>query len=201
MLAVSEPLVRARHLKSVLAAVDRQPRRLELRARIGPTLVAAIEEATGTDWLPIGHDVAMAGALEAILGVEGLATFNREMMQQSLRGPLLRSLVELATHFLGLDAGAWASWVPRGWVLMFQGFGRWTIVRRGEGEVTLTLAELPPVCATDPVWPRSVASTLSGVLPAVGATGTVELESVDPPMGTAVYTMRWRAGRPAPPGT
>jgi hypothetical protein len=86
-------------------------------------------------------------------------------------------------------------------VLMFQGFGRWTIVRRGEGEVMLTLAELPPVCAADPVWPRSVASTLSGVLPAVGATGTVELDSVDPLQGIAVYTMRWRAGRPAPPGT
>ncbi len=200
MLAVPEPLVRARHLKSVLAAVDRQPRRQELHARIGATLVAAIEEAAGTDWLPIGHDVAMAGALEAVLGPEGLATFNREMMLQSLRGPLLRSLVDLATHFLGLDAGAWASWIPRGWVLMFQGFGRWTIVRRGEGEVMLTLAELPPVCAADPVWPRSVASTLSGVLPAVGATGTVELDSVDPLQGIAVYTMRWRAGRPAPPG-
>lgn len=201
MLAVPEPLVRARHLKSVLAAVDRQPRRQELRARIGPALVAAIEEAAGTDWLPVGHDVALAGALEAVLGPEGLATFNREMMLQSLRGPLLRSLVDLATHFLGLDAGAWASWIPRGWVLMFQGFGQWTIVRRGEGEVMLTLAELPPACAADPVWPRSVASTLSGVLPAVGATGTVELDSVDPLRGIAVYTMRWQAGRPAPPAT
>jgi hypothetical protein len=181
--------------------VDREPRRPELRARIGPSLVAAIEEATGTDWLPIGHDVAMAGALDAVLGPEGLATFNREMMLQSLRGPLLRALVELATHFLGLDAGAWARWIPRGWVLMFQGFGHWTIVRRGEGEVTLTLADLPPVCAADPVWPRSVASTLSGILPAVGATGTVELDSVDPLEGTAVYTMRWRPGRPAASAT
>jgi hypothetical protein len=200
MIAVPEPLVRARHLKSVLAAVDREPRRQELRARIGPALVTAIEEATGTDWLPIGHDVALAGALDAVLGPEGLATFNREMMLQSLRGPLLRALVELATHFLGLDAGAWARWIPRGWVLMFQGFGRWTIVRRGEGEVTLTLAGLPPECAADPVWPRSAASTLSGILPAVGATGTVELDSVDPQEGTAVYTMRWRPGRPAATG-
>ena len=199
MITVPEPLVRVRHLKSVLAAVDRHPRRPELRARIGPDLLTAVEEGTGTDWLPIGHDVAMAGALDAVLGPEGLAAFNREMMRQSLRGPLLSALVELATQFLGLDAGAWARWIPRGWVLMFQGFGRWTIVRRGQaevrgqGEVTLTLAELPPVCATDAVWPRSVASTLSGILPAVGATGTVELDSVDPLKGTVVYTMRWRA--------
>jgi len=198
---VPEPLVRARHLKSVLAAVDRQAERQEVRARIGPTRVAAIEEASGTDWLPIGHDVAMAGALDAVLGPDGLAAFNREMLLQSLRGPLLRALVDLATHFLGLDAGAWANWIPRGWVLMFQGFGRWTIVRRGEGEVILTLADLPPVCAADPVWPRSVASTLSGILPAVGAVGTVDLDSVDPLLGTAVYTMRWRPGPPASPGT
>lgn len=194
------PLVRARHLQIVLAAVDRQPRRQEIRDRFGPALTAAIEEATGTDWLPIDHDVAMAGALEAVLGQSGLAAFNRDMMLHSLRGPLLRSLVGLATQFLGLDPGAWASWVPRGWMLMFKGFGHWTVVRRGDGEVTLTLDRLPPVCATDAVWVRSVGSTLSGILPAVGAAGTVEVERVDPATGTVVYTMRWQANSPAAPG-
>lgn len=188
-----EPLVRARHLKQVLAAADRQPLRLALRDRIGPTLAYAIEEATGTDWLPVEHDVSMARALEAVLGQDGLASFNREMMQQSFRGPLLGALVELATHFFGLDAGAWATWVPRGWRLMFKGCGGWTVVRLGDGELSLTLAGLPAVCATDAVWPRSVASSLSGILPAVGAEGTVELASVDAARGTLVYTMRWNA--------
>jgi hypothetical protein len=198
---VPEPLVRARHLKSVLAEVDRQPQRQAIRDRIGPAVLADIEEATGTDWLPVVYDVAMANALELVLGREGLATFNRALMLQSLRGPLLRALVELATRMLGLDAGAWASWIPRGWPLMFQGFGRWTVVRHGEGEVTLTLTGLPPVCSADAVWPRSVASTLSGILPAVGAAGTVTLDSADPATGTLVYTMRWQAGRPTGSGT
>ena len=188
-----EPRVRARHLKQVLAAADRQPLRQALRDRIGPTLAYAIEEATGTDWLPVEHDVSMARALEAVLGPDGLASFNRELMQQSLRGPLLSGLVELATHFFGLDAGAWASWVPRGWRLMFKDCGGWTVVRHGEGELSLTLDGLPAVCAADPVWPRSVASTLSGILPAVGAEGTVELTRIDVARGTIVYTMRWGA--------
>ena len=196
-----DPLVRARHLQIVLAAVDRQPQRQEIRDRFGPALTAAIEEATGTDWLPIEHDVAMAGALEAVLGESGLAAFNREMMLDSLRGPLLRSLVDLATRFLGFDPGAWAGWVPRGWMLMFKGFGRWTVVRRGEGVVALTLDRLPPVCAADAVWPRSVGSTLSGILPAVGATGAVEVERVDPATGTVVYVMRWQASSPAATGS
>jgi hypothetical protein len=200
MIAVREPLVRARHLKLVLAAVDRQPQHQAIRDRLGKTVTAAIEEATGTDWLPVAHDVALACALEAVLGPAGLATFSREVGQQSFRGPLLRALVELATHFLGLDAGAWAGWIPRGWVIMFKGFGRWTVVRRGEGEVTLTLAELPPVCLAEGIWPRSVASTLTGMLTALDATGTVELDLIDQPKGTAVYTMRWRPGPPAAAG-
>jgi hypothetical protein len=195
-----DPLVRARHLKLVLAAADRQPQRQLIRERLGPTRTADIESASGTDWLPIEHDVAMARALEAVLGQEGLATFNREMMQQSLHGPLLRTLVDLATHFIGRDPGAWASWIPRGWMLMFKGFGRWTVIRSGEREVTLTLDQLPPVCAADAVWPRSVASSLSGLLPGVGATGTVELERVDPAGGAIVYAMRWQAGAPAADG-
>ena len=191
---MADPLVRARHLKTVLAAVDRQPRRQELRDRIGPVLAASIEESTGIDWLPVEHDVAMARALDAVLGPAGLASFNREMMQHSIRGPLLRGLLELATRFIGLDPGAVAGWIPRGWLLMFKGFGRWTVVRRGEREVVLTLDRLPPACAADSVWPRSVASSLAGILPAVGAAGTVELEQVDPATGTVVYVMRWQAG-------
>jgi hypothetical protein len=192
------PLVRARHLKLVLAAVDRQPSRQAIRDRMGPALAATIEEATGFDWLPVAHDVAMAGALDEVLGPAGLATFNREMMLQSFHGPLLRALAEVATRLFGLDAGAWASWIPKGWALMFQGCGRWTVVRNGEGEATLTVVGLPPECASDAVWPRSVASSLSGILPAVGVAGTVELEVVDPRLGTAVYIMRWEAKAPAP---
>ncbi len=195
---MSSPLVRARHLKQVLAAVDRQPNRQAIRDRMGPTLVATIEEATGFDWLPVAHDVAMAGALDEVLGPAGLATFNREMMLHSFRGPLLRALEEVATRLLGLDAGAWASWVPKGWALMFQGCGRWTVIRHGEGEATLTVVGLPPVCSSDAVWPRSVASSLSGIIPAVGAEGTVELERIDPREGTAVYAMRWNAKAKAP---
>lgn len=192
-----DPLVRARHLKQVLAAVDRQPQRQAIRERMGPALVAAIEQASGIDWLPVAHDVALARALDAVLGRAGLATFNREMMRQSLRGPLLHALSEIATRLLGLDAGAWATWIPKGWDLMFQGCGRCTVVRRGESEVVVTLAGLPPVCASDAVWPRSVASSISGMLPAVGAEGTVELDQVDLSSGTAVYTMRWQAERAA----
>jgi hypothetical protein len=199
-IALPSPLVRARHLKLVLAAVDRQPSRQAIRDRMGPTLVSTIEEATGFDWLPVAHDVAMARSLDEVLGPAGLATFNREMMLQSFRGPLLVVLAEIATRFLGLDAGAWASWVPKGWALMFQGCGRWTVVRHGEGEATLTVVDLPPECVSDAVWPRSVASSLSGIIPAVGAEGTVELERIDPRLGTAVYTMRWKAGRPAGTG-
>jgi hypothetical protein len=119
------------------------------------------------------------------------------MILQSLSGPLLRALVELSSYFLKPDPGSWATWVPRAWMLMFKGFGRWNVVRQGEGVVTLTLDRLPPVCAADAVWPRSVASTLSGILPAVGAVGTVELELVDPAKGTLIFSMRWQAASAA----
>jgi hypothetical protein len=193
-------MVRARHLKQVLEAIDRVPRRQAIRARIGVEVTGAIEAATGTDWLPVALDVALAGALDAELGPQGLVAFNQGMMRDAFRGPLLRALVEAATHVLGLDAGAWARWVPKAWGLMFRDCGHWTVARRDQGESLLTLSGLPPVCAGDAVWPVSVASALSALLPAVGSAGTVRLESLDLASGTAVYCMRWGEGPPGPGG-
>ena len=189
-----EPSVRARHLKEVLESIDRQPRRGEIRAAVAPGVLAAIEEATGTDWLPVEHDVALANALHAVLGADGHYAFNVDTFQHATRGPLLRALVALATAFFGYDAGRWGSWLPRAWTLIFSECGTMTVERR-EGEATLTLTGLPPACAGDEVWPRSVASALSSMLPMVKVEGSVELRSIDPAAGTATYLMRWRTGR------
>jgi hypothetical protein len=189
-----EPLVRARHLKVVLEGVDRHPRREAIRAALPPPVLAAIEEATGSDWLPVSADVAMANALHAVLGPGGLDAFNLETFQHATRGPLLRALVALATSVFGIDVGAWIGWVPRAWALIFVDCGRMTVSRR-HGEATLTVTGLPAVCAGDAVWPRSVASALSAIFPVANASGTAELSSVDPATGTAIYLMRWRTSR------
>jgi hypothetical protein len=188
-----EPKVRARHLKVVLQAVDQHPRRDAIRAAIAAPVLAEIEDATGTDWLPVAHDVAMANGLHAALGADGLDAFNLETMQQATQGPLLRALVALATSVFGFDMGSWVGWAPRAWRLIFYACGTMTVTR-GAGEATVTLTGLPPVCAGDAVWPRSVASALSAMLPVTRAVGTVVLQSVDADRGTAVYLMRWRTG-------
>jgi hypothetical protein len=189
---VTDPAVRARHLKSVLAAIDGEPRREEIRRRSGEGVTAAIEGSGGSDWLPVAHDVALARALDAVLGPEGLATFNQRMMLQSFEGPLLRTLVQTAMAVIGADPAALARWIPKGWQLMFQGCGSWRVEPSGATSVALTLTEMAPACAEDPVWPRSVASALSAVPVLARVVGSVELVRIDPPARTARYAFTWR---------
>jgi hypothetical protein len=190
-----EPLVRARHLKSVLAAMDRLRERDAVRARLPASMPERVEAAHGSDWLPIEHDLAFARALHAVLGKRELDVFNRRMLVASFQGPLLRTLVQTAVELLGVDPGAWARWIPKGWRLVFRDCGTWTIDRIGPREVVLRLSDLPAVCAEDPVWPGSVGSSLSSILDLADARGDLALDSVDAAARTATYTMRWEPQR------
>jgi hypothetical protein len=192
---MSEPVVRARHLKQTLEAIAALPEHAEIRARIGDRVLRDIEGSHGFDWLPIEHDLAMVGAEREVLGTDRQAAFARAVVNASFRGPLLGRLVESAMRLTGMDPAGWIRWIPRGWSLIFSGCGAWSVGAKGaDGTVVFRLAQLPEQLL-DEVWARSLAASLSAIVDLAVATGGVELRSLDAAAREATFVLRWAPAR------
>lgn len=194
---MGEPLVRARHLKSTLAAADRSRVRDGVRAALPQGLAEAIEAANGFDWLPAANDVALVRAIHGALGDVEHDAFSRRVIREAFEGPLLGALVASGLRLFSGALVPAAHWIPRGWALVFRDCGEWKVELMAPGAVDLDLRELPPVCVQDSVWPRSVASSLSALLDLARVAGTVRLTALDAAAGAASYQIRWEpAGQP-----
>lgn len=190
---MGEPLVRARHLKTTLAAVDRSRVRGTVRAALPGGLAAAVEAADGFDWLPAENDVDLVRAIHAALGDAEHDAFSRSVILEAFEGPLLGPLASFALRLFPGGLMAWAHWIPRAWALVFRDCGEWKVEGVGPGAVDLQLRWLPPMCVQDAVWPGSVASSTSAILALARVRGTLRLTGLDRATGTASYQIRWQA--------
>jgi hypothetical protein len=187
------PLVRGRHLKLLLESAERQVHSAAVLERLDVGSLGAIREASGLDWLPLEHDLALTRALYEGLGAAAAGRFFRAHTLGSFDGPVLRTMVHTAVRLFGLEPGAWARWVPKGWQLLFRGCGDWTVGEAGPGRVTLTLSAMPPACAEDPAWLRSVGSSLEALLDLARVRGVVELAPREAGAAEATFALRWSA--------
>lgn len=190
----AEPRVRARHMKALLAAVERLPPReaaIVLEGVAQPTR-ATIADATSVDWLPGALNLEVTRALYQGLGPQGGERFFRSVLAESFSGPLLKVVVEAALRVFRADAGSFAGWVGKGWPLVFRDCGRWTVERAGEREALLRIEDLPPAFAQDEFWLGSVGHSLSAFFDVARTTGSVGLEQAEPAAGRAHFRLVWR---------
>jgi hypothetical protein len=194
----SEPVIRARHLRSILEHVARlpEPSRGAVLGAIGPGPIAAVEESASSDWLPFALDLELTHAIGRVLGPERQHRFFQQQQLESFRSPLFRVLVDSATTLFGLDPGSWARWIPRGWGVLFRGCGEWIVDRAERGVVHAALISPPAGCLEDDVWLHSVASSFSAFLVLARTEGEFALVRVDRTREAALYRMRWAVRRP-----
>ncbi len=187
-------LVRARHMKSRLEAIRKLPAADAERvlARIPPELERHVAEASSIDWLDMRIDLEVTRAIHAGLGEAGFARFFREAQAEAFSGPLLKIVVEAVLRVFRWDAAAFAGWVGKGWGLVFRNCGTWRTERVGPGEAQLRIEALPPECAEDDVWLRSVSHSLSAFFAVANAPGECTLDAIDAAAGTASYRVSWR---------
>ncbi len=188
-----EPAVRARHLKALLSFADRQPGEVaaRVRQRMGPEALRRIADASGIEWLPFELDLDLTRHVHAVLGPDEFVRFFRQQTLAAFEGPLLKTLVDTAVRMFGLDPMSWARWVPMGWSLLFRNCGAWTSETAVPGTVVLRLSGAPAAAAGDPVWPDSVAASLSALVDMARARGRVEAARGP---GAIVFTMTWTKG-------
>lgn len=190
--APPEPLVRARHVKSTLAFSDELPEGPLVREATPPRIVEAIDRASGMDWLPVGHDVALTRALFTVLGPSRHATFCTDHVLRSFQGPILRPIAEAAVRLLGRDLASMARWIPKGWWLVFRDCGSWiTEPMNGTGEIWLRYAGVPEACLAERAWMKAVGHSMSAVPVLAGFPGRITLEQLDPAAREARYVLRW----------
>jgi hypothetical protein len=179
-------------MKSLLEAVGRLPPRDAevVRDRLGPAALAAIDDATGVDWLPAQLNLDLTLALHAALGDPRFGRFFRQELARAFSGPLLKVIVEAALRVFHADAAAFAGWVGRGWPLLFRDCGSWIVERAGVREAVVRVHDLPPAFVND-VWLRSVGHSLDAFWDLARVRGTVTLTASDPQQRTATYRIAW----------
>jgi hypothetical protein len=189
------PVVRGRHLKINVAAVTSRPDGVALVARLPPELLRQVADAGGLDWLPVEHDIAMARILYQAMGAEEADEFYRAQGLATLQGPLLETMVRIATDVLGLDPARLARWLPKGLHMIYRGVGTWSVGEPSQGKdrVRLDALGLPEVCVEDPVWLRAVGQALSAMLVVAGVPGRVELLPRSQSSRDATFEFSWGA--------
>jgi hypothetical protein len=190
----ARPLVRARHMKSILEAVEKLPPQEaeRVRALVTPEIVQAVRDATSVDWLPVETNLTVTRSIHQALGEAAFYRFFRDMLRDSFSGPLLRIIVEAAFRVFRVDAASFAGWVGRGWGQVFRSCGSWVVDRVGDGEARLRIESLPDVCLRDDVWLRSVAYSLDAFWLFARTSGECALLAKDPERGTATYRLAWK---------
>jgi len=193
---VLEPAVRARHLKSVIAAADALPGGRAVRDALPGRLIAEVERASGFDWLPVEHDVAMVRASAAVLAPDAFERLWRAVVIEGVEGPLLGLLMRTAVCMFGYDPAEFARWVPKAWSMVFRDVGVWTSSLVTGGSAVLRLEGLPPACRV-PAFPRSVACSLGAIPVLTGRSGSARVLDASEEDGAVSFELSWGAAQEA----
>ena len=191
---VDGPGVRARHMKNLLASIDRLPpdESGRVRALVPDPLARAVADATSIDWLPLEVNLVVTRALHEGLGDARFYRFFRDQLVEAFSGPLLRVIVDAALRVFRVDATSFTSWVGRGWGLVFRDCGAWAVEGAGPGMARLRIEALPGACVEDEVWLRSVAHSLDAFWVLARTQGECAYAGRDVARGVATYALRWK---------
>src|SRR5512145_1370651 len=103
---VHGPAVRARHMKSLLEAIELLPpgEAERVRVLVPDPLVRSVADATSIDWLPLEANLVVTRAVHGGLGDARFYRFFRDQLVEAFSGPLLRVIVEAALRVFRVDA-------------------------------------------------------------------------------------------------
>ncbi|HEY6006362.1 MAG TPA: hypothetical protein VIV57_26015 [Anaeromyxobacter sp.] len=188
-----EPSVRASLLRLYLRHIDaaRPGDATPVREALGAEAVARIERASGHEWLPIAYEVAILRALRARHGDEAPRAVGRAVGRAAVDDAILRPLVRATLIMLGRRPDVLVHIALAGWRIATRNACRLAVSSRADGEVRLSMVDIPPVMRD-----RAMLLRMDGSLEALLGYGGVAAEvETDWEAGAAHATVRVRWSR------
>jgi hypothetical protein len=187
------PCVRVRYMQVFAGSVGRLPEadRGPIRAAVSSAAWAAIDGGPLLGWLPLDVNLVCTRAVSERLGPERSHELFRKLLVDTARTPLLLGLVHGVLRVAVRDPGLYLPWISKGFTLMFQNAGKFSVLERRPGEALLELGRLPTECARDALWIRSAGSSLSGVFDIARLDGTVAIDQVNAAAARVIFRVCW----------
>jgi hypothetical protein len=189
-----EPVLRASLLRLYLRHLDaaRPEDASAVREALGAETVARIERASGHEWLPIAWEVAIVRALHVRHGDEAPRAVGRAVGRAAIDDAILRPLVRATLTMLGRRPDVLVQIALVGWRIATRNACRIAVASRSDGEVTLSMVDIPPVMRD-----RAILLRMDGSLEALLDYGRVAAACAtewEPGAARATVRVRWSRG-------
>jgi hypothetical protein len=191
--ALTIPMIRARHMQTLVSDVDRLPAedRRAIRRAIAPQTLERIAAGTLLEWVPFSVDVECSRAIAEHLGPERADQFFRRQILDSVETNLLAGFVQGALRFAGAEPGLYLPFLGKGYSLLFRGCGRLTARQEPPNAMIAELRGLPAEAMTDGHWIGSVRSSLGALGELIGLQSRVVVTHTDAAQGHVVFHVTW----------
>ncbi|RMG97145.1 MAG: hypothetical protein D6705_09415 [Deltaproteobacteria bacterium] len=187
------PLIRARATQELLAGLDDFEGGLFERvvARAGPDVVAAIEAAHPTTWIPVRQSARVVLAAVEELGTERAPKLWRYFFARRFgRSPLMRGLVGGTVRILGVTPRSLFKHVGRIVDGTYRNLGRTEVSFPEERMARVLLLDVHPEMLEISDYFLALAGALEGFCEIVGEDGSTEV-TVDASGGRVRFETRW----------
>ena len=183
--------IRCRHIKLLLACVDEDPAREELRAALSPEDTRLIDEFAPVAWLPVVVNVRATEAVWRVLGKGKREEFFNRLGGHDFDSTLLKSVVATAIRLFGVEPLRLLEWVPRGWTQLFRDETQIAVKAIGPKHALLSFESLPSELAESRPWVDSVAASMTAFFKATRTQGVVLVDEASGKDRRMVLSFKW----------
>ncbi len=171
------PLMRAAHVREGLERLEMFGElAVRIESRLGEHAASRIRESAASTWVPLELDLWLTRAVAEIAGADGLDAWCREAIRASIRGPLLRPVLEGATRIFGLSPRSIMGLVPRTFQHVYRNAGGLHRERDEPNRVAFSYRDAPVVVLDDDWYLLGIMSAIAVILEICEVGGTATLD-------------------------
>ena len=176
-----------------MAIVDALPaaERAHVRARIGASTFARLDNAAPLEWLPAEIHAEVIEALRERVGPQRYRELYADMTLDGLNRPLFGPLARAAVGMFGRSAVGLERVFPRGWGLIARGCGRIRMLSAGRGRAVMLLESMPSIFSRTDTYALGFAGAFDACGVFAGSVGTCRVDVSELNEGRVRYELAW----------
>lgn len=189
------PVIKASHLKNNIAALEliAPGRTPDVLAALDRTVLGDIEGSAKTAWLPVEHDIALAEAIESVLGPGSDHARSRASTRMSMESTLLKPIIDGIQKIFGLAPTPVIRSVARAWAQVYRNCGLPRFEHGTGTRAVLVYEGFPPSVIDSPLYLKSISGGLHACLDLCKVEGTCIPKVRDRAAGEVEYVFEWQA--------